>query len=233
MDAKSAVIGAAGLGLLWWLLRPKSVKVTATAGPSYNYKLSHGAVSVAGNISGNLGHTSGGSFVYKPYTPITTVEELATVEPVPQDQQIYLPPMAAQQYLSRINEAERANGIPHNLLTRLLQQESHFNPAAVSPVGAQGIAQIMPATARDAGFGVPPIADPFDPLAAIPWAAKYLSALQRHLGSWDRALAAYNAGYGNILKALDSAGPNWLSQLPLETRNYVRQIGADIPVVFS
>ncbi|HET8882615.1 MAG TPA: lytic transglycosylase domain-containing protein [Solimonas sp.] len=120
-----------------------------------------------------------------------------------------------------IAAAEDSNGIPRNLLARQLWQESRYNAAAVNArTGAQGIAQIMPATARDPGFGVPPIADPFNAPAAIAWAGRYMHAMYAYTGSWALALAAYNWGAGNVKHHSQAA---W----PTETQNYVAQILGD------
>lgn len=93
--------------------------------------------------------------------------------------------------------------------------ESRLDPNAVSPVGAQGIAQFMPGTWADVAheLGYPADITPFDPEAAIPAGAYYMAKL---LNSWsaprpdiDRyclALASYNAGFGNLLKAQKAAG---------------------------
>jgi nitroreductase len=79
------------------------------------------------------------------------------------------------------------------LLAAQLMAESNFDPFAVSPAGAQGIAQFMPTTA--ASFGLD---DPFDPVAAIEAQAHLMSDLIRQLGSPELALAAYNAGPGAV-----------------------------------
>lgn len=135
---------------------------------------------------------------------------------------IFTPPAAAAPYTDAIRAAEAKYQLPDSLLARVLYQESRFRPdiisgATRSSVGAQGIAQFMPATAADLGI------DPLDPFQAIPAAAKYLRQLYNQTGSWDRALAAYNWGVGNVQrKGLDAA--------PLETRNYVSQVLADVPV---
>lgn len=138
----------------------------------------------------------------------------------------YMPPATALPYLAAIRQAEAANGIPGDLLTRLLQQESNYRQEIItgrlsSRVGALGIAQVMPVTARDPGYGVPPLQNPLDPFKAIAWAGQYLAALRRRLGTWQKALAAYNFGPGNVL-----AGRAW----PDETRNYVASITRDVPV---
>lgn len=80
------------------------------------------------------------------------------------------------------------HGVPVTLLTAVAQQESGFDPNAVSSAGAEGIMQLMPGTA--AGLGV----NPFDPAQAISGAAQLLSGYLQQFGSVPMALAAYNAG---------------------------------------
>jgi len=80
-------------------------------------------------------------------------------------------------------------GVSAALLAAQLMAESNFNPFAVSPAGAQGIAQFMPATAASYGLH-----DPFDPVAAIDAQAHLMSDLIRQLGTPELALAGYNAG---------------------------------------
>ena len=84
-------------------------------------------------------------------------------------------------------------GIPSDMFSAFIQQESGWNPNAVSPKGALGIAQIMPDTA--AGH-----VDPMDAKAAIAWAAKTLHGYFIEFGNWANAFAAYNAGPGNVKK---------------------------------
>jgi len=106
------------------------------------------------------------------------------------------------------------HGVPEAFLARLIWKESRFDPNAVSPKGAQGIAQFMPATARERG-----LADPFEPIQAIEASASYLSELKSELGNWGLAASGYNAG-PNRVKA-------WLlglSTLPYETRDFVAAI---------
>jgi soluble lytic murein transglycosylase-like protein len=90
--------------------------------------------------------------------------------------------------------------------------ESGFNPRAVSPAGALGIAQFMPGTARSYGLG-----DPFDPVAAIDAQAHLMSDLLRQFHSVPLALAAYNAGSGAV------AACGCVPPYP-ETRAYVARI---------
>jgi hypothetical protein len=98
------------------------------------------------------------------------------------------------------------------LLAAQLMAESGFNPFAVSPAGAQGIAQFMPDTAASYG-----LEDPFDPVAAIDAQAHLMSDLIRQLGSPELALAGYNAGPGAV-EACDCVPP-----YP-ETQAYVTRI---------
>jgi soluble lytic murein transglycosylase-like protein len=109
------------------------------------------------------------------------------------------------------------------MLAAQIFAESGFNPFAVSPAGAQGLAQFMPATARGVGLD-----DPFDPPAAIDAQAHLMRDLLRRFGSVPLALAAYNAGPNPV------AGCACVPPYP-ETRAYVARIlgllnGAGEPV---
>ena len=92
-------------------------------------------------------------------------------------------------------QAASSAGIDPEIFTRQIQQESGFNPNAKSGAGALGIAQFMPGTAQ--GMGI----DPTDPVQALTAAAKLdAQNLQHYGGDWGKALAAYNAGGGNVDK---------------------------------
>lgn len=106
-----------------------------------------------------------------------------------------LPVWVPPRYRALVASSAIANGLSPVLLAALLQAESGFDPGAVSPVGAQGIAQLMPGTARGLG-----LSDPFDPAAAIPAAAGLLAGHVRAFGSIPLALAAYNAGPGAVAR---------------------------------
>jgi hypothetical protein len=117
----------------------------------------------------------------------------------------------AQTVCSRAEKEADANGIDKAFLIRLLYKESLFNPNAVSPKGAQGLAQFMPETAARVG-----LADPFDPEQAITSSAKFLRTLKNEFGNLGLAAAAYNAGEQRVR--------NWLAGkggMPLETQDYV------------
>jgi hypothetical protein len=91
-------------------------------------------------------------------------------------------------YLAVAKAAASKYDIPEDLFLRLIQQESGWNPNAVSPKGATGLAQLMPATARVLGVDIG------DPEQNLDGGARYLRAMYDKFGSWRLALAAYNAG---------------------------------------
>ncbi len=103
--------------------------------------------------------------------------------------------LAGVPYADLFARAGAAHGVSPALLAGVAKTESGFDGTAVSPVGAQGLMQFMPATA--AGLGV----DPADPASAIDGAARYLRQLTDRFGSTDLALAAYNAGPGAVARA--------------------------------
>lgn len=120
-------------------------------------------------------------------------------------------------YQDFINTAANKYGLDPNLLARQLYQESGFRENAVSPAGAQGIAQFTPATA--ARYGV----DVRNPQSSIEGQARYMSDLTRQFGgNTGLALAGYNWGERNVAQWM-AAGAN-PAAMPLETRNYVRAI---------
>jgi len=104
--------------------------------------------------------------------------------------------------------------IPEAFLARLIWQESRFDPQAISPAGAQGIAQFMPGTAR-----LRALDNPFDPAQALARSAEYLGFLQEKFGNLGLAAAAYNGGEARLSRYLAGTGG-----LPAETRNYVSVI---------
>ena len=113
-----------------------------------------------------------------------------------------------------VEASAKTEGLPVDFFTKLIWRESSFRPTAVSPAGAQGVAQFMPGTASERG-----LVDPFDPASAIPASAKFLGELKRRFGNLGLAAAAYNAG--------QTAVGNWLAgngSLPFETQDYVLAI---------
>lgn len=117
--------------------------------------------------------------------------------------------------------AAGTEGVPEFLATALIGRESGGRADAVSPRGARGPAQIMPATARDPGLGMPPLPEDAitDPARAIPWALGYYRRLlDRYAGDHELALMAYNWGFGNVDRW--QAGGR-TGAVPAETRAYV------------
>lgn len=113
---------------------------------------------------------------------------------------------------------------PRELVEAVIRAESGGNPFAVSPAGAQGLMQVMPATAKSPGFGVKPLADPFDPEENRRFGTEYLGAmLRRYGGDREAALAAYNWGAGNADLWVKSGKRR--DMLPAETRDYIDRIG--------
>lgn len=115
-------------------------------------------------------------------------------------------------YAAILNEAAAAYDISPSLLEAVVWQESRWRADALSPKGARGLAQLMPATARDLGV------NSADPRSNLLGGAKYLRRmLDLFDGDIERALAAYNAGPGRVIKA---------GGIPAitETRGYVTNI---------
>jgi soluble lytic murein transglycosylase-like protein len=119
---------------------------------------------------------------------------------------------APANYAAAVTAVAARHNLSPALLEALVWQESRWRPGAVSPKGAQGLAQLMPATARELGV------DPRDPMANLEGGARYLrQQLDRFGGDVERALAAYNAGPGRVMRA--GGVPN----IP-ETRAYVAAV---------
>jgi hypothetical protein len=111
------------------------------------------------------------------------------------------------------------NGIDPTLFERQINQESGFNPYAVSKAGAVGIAQIVHSTAI--AWSV----NPWNATDSLSAAAKAMSWYQNHYGSWEKALSAYNAGTATTDSAISRCGWLWKSCLPSETQHYIAAIG--------
>ena len=123
-----------------------------------------------------------------------------------------LPGFVPSRFRAPLLAAAARHDVSAALLAAQLMAESNFNPNAISPAGAQGIAQFMPATA--AAYG---LRDPFDPVAAIDAQGRLMGELLEQFGSVELALAAYNAGPGAV-SACDCVPP-----YP-ETQAYVARI---------
>ena len=140
-------------------------------------------------------------------------------------------PARAEDLVPELKRIFRDEGIPPELVW-LAEVESSFNPKARSPVGAAGLFQLMPATARSLGVATDPVDERYDAAKNARGAARYLRALHGRFGSWDLALAAYNAGQGRVSGKLRQSGGSTFDDiaplLPSETRMYVPKVIATV-----
>jgi hypothetical protein len=150
-------------------------------------------------------------FLFSPVFAPTVNATTTQVETIPEDI-----PLSGDCDLDWIiyHAGEKA-GVDPRFIHAVIKQESRYNPKAVSYVGAQGLMQMMPATAKRFG-----LKDPFDPAANVEAGTKYLKfLLKRFNGDVSLALAGYNAGEGSVdkYKGVPPYG---------ETQNYVKKISA-------
>lgn len=155
--------------------------------------------------------------------PVTTALLLLFLLPDPAAGETAPPPFPktaeerksfADTICGEIDARAQEHALPQAFMARLIWKESLFDPGAVSPKGAQGIAQFMPGTAKRRG-----LEDPFEPKQALAASAAYLAELRNLFGNLGRAAAAYNAGEERVRRWL--AGT---SGLPYETQDYVLSI---------
>ena len=112
-----------------------------------------------------------------------------------------------------IDQVAQKVSLAPELIRSIVAAESDFQPHAVSPAGAQGLMQLMPATAKELG-----VEDSFDAEQNLLGGSVYIKQLlKKYDGDLDKALAAYNWGPGNV----DRKG---LDRMPEETRNYLSKV---------
>lgn len=182
------------------LLAPQQVGTTGTA-----FAQALGTATTAAAASAQTRATGGGTTSATGTTPTAATAGTSTGT-VPD----------STPYASLFRAAGEKHGVAPRLLAAVAKQESSYDPRAVSPAGAKGLMQLMPATAH--GLGVD---DPFDPAQSVDGAARLLRNLIKEFGRTDLALAAYNAGPGAVHK-YDGIPP-----YP-ETKDYVRRIMSDL-----
>jgi len=138
-------------------------------------------------------------------------EALPRVNPMPRQKPAKLLETRKSALKSAAAEIAIREGVPVNLFLALVHAESSFNPRARSHVGAIGLTQLMPGTAKELGV------DPHDPMQNLTGGARYLRQQFERFGSWKLALAAYNAGPTRVAR---------LGRVPniRETQNYVSKI---------
>ena len=202
----------AAVRFLWrnrrFLAAASGAAAAALASPSYAQVMEiapDGTVSVrsgAGASNFEVVTPASDKVVDESGAPVVPAYAFTAVSPAP------VPP----QYAAVLMQAAAAANISPTLLSALVWQESRWNPQAVSPKGAMGLAQLMPATARYLGV------NPADPVANLHGGARYLrQLLDQFDGNVEKALAAYNAGPGRVRSA---GGVPAIA----ETQNYVTSI---------
>ena len=132
-------------------------------------------------------------------------------------------PAAGRRFAAMFQKAEYSYGLPQHLLARQAQQESDYDPQARSSAGAIGLMQIVPKWH--------PGVDPLNVPEAVDYAGRLMRQLFNQFGSWQKALAAYNAGPTRLQDEINLHGINWLAHMPAETQNYVARITNDIRVI--
>jgi membrane-bound lytic murein transglycosylase D len=138
-------------------------------------------------------------------------------------------PANAATLMPKLQAAFVAEGVPAELAW-LAEAESSLNPMARSPVGAKGLFQFMPETAKAMGLSTFMPDERTHPEKSARAAARYLKSLHGKFGNWALALAAYNAGEGRVGRTLTKHGAKSYTAiadaLPAETRMYVPKVCA-------
>jgi membrane-bound lytic murein transglycosylase D len=138
-------------------------------------------------------------------------------------------PSNAATLMPKLRAAFVAEGVPPELAW-VAEAESSLNPSARSPVGAKGLFQFMPETAKSMGLSISLPDERTHPEKSARAAARYLKMLHQKFGNWALALAAYNAGEGRVSRTLAKQKATSFTAiadaLPAETRMYVPKVCA-------
>jgi soluble lytic murein transglycosylase-like protein len=146
-----------------------------------------------------------------------TAEGFLLLPALPPLAQADCPALERDEVDALIATAAKKNALPTSLIRAVMRQESAFRPCAISIKGAQGLMQLMPATAFQLH-----VADPFDPAQNVQGGSAFLKRLlQRYKGDLRLALVAYNAGANRA----DQLAP---AEYPLETQGYLANIFAEL-----
>ena len=140
-------------------------------------------------------------------------------------------PKGAAEVVPRMKTIFAGEHVPTQLVW-LAEVESGFNARALSPAGAAGMFQLMPATAKRLGLSLQPRDQRREPEVAAAAAARYLHELHQQFGDWRLAVAAYNCGAGAVQKLLErhhaKSYESIATHLPAETQMYVPKVEATI-----
>lgn len=174
-----------------------------------------GGVGTTGNSTGNHIHLQlerNGT----PFDPLPYLKQIKSGKSSGGSTSTGVPGRYSGKYAKEINASASKHGLDPNLIAAIIKQESNFNNNVTSHAGAQGLMQLMPGTARSLG-----VKNPFNAKQNIEGGTKYIAQqLKAFDGNLDMALAAYNAGPGNVKK--HGGIPPFK-----ETQNYVKKVSAD------
>ncbi|MEM7324501.1 MAG: transglycosylase SLT domain-containing protein [Actinomycetota bacterium] len=143
--------------------------------------------------------------------PVESIRRIVTPGTGPAEEIRFTPGDAERLYQPLFDAAGGEWNVSPALLAAIAETESNFDPTAVSPAGAQGLMQFMPATAREMNV------DPWDPASAIDGAARYMRTSLDQFQEPELAIASYNAGRGAVSRYGGIPPFN-------ETQNYVRKV---------
>ncbi|OPH35029.1 lytic transglycosylase domain-containing protein [Moraxella lacunata] len=193
-----------------------AVATHATANTIYVYEDGDNGQKFLTNVQQNASGTKKFTQISVTYYPDTKLHSNGNIPSTYNPTTAATPSRSANRnaYDHLIRAVAARHGVDPALVKAIIHTESAFNPNARSPVGAMGLMQLMPSTARDMG-----VSNAWDPVQNIEGGVKYIAWLQRQFRNRDHVVAAYNAGLGNVRK---------YGGIPpfRETQNYVRSVNS-------